>query len=76
MFDYPKSKKQYSISVLVPAFNEEDTIKDTINAIFSAGYLIEELIVLNDGSTDKTKKIVEDLLKKYKKLKLQDKKNS
>ena len=76
LFDYPKSKKQYSISVLVPAFNEEDTIKDTINAIFSAGYPIEELIVLNDGSTDKTKKIVEDLLKKYKKLKLVNKKNS
>lgn len=76
LFDYPKTNKEYSISVLVPAFNEEGTIKDTIKAIFSSGYPIKELIVLNDGSTDKTRKIVESLLKKYKKLKLINKKNS
>ncbi len=76
LFNYPKTNKKYSISVLVPAFNEENTIKDTIKAIFSSGYPIKELIVLNDGSTDRTRKIVESLLKKYKKLKLVNKKNS
>lgn len=76
LFEYPKTKRKYSISVLVPAFNEEKTIEDTVRAIFSTGYPIKELIVLNDGSTDKTGKIVKGLLKKYPKLRLLDKKNS
>lgn len=76
LFKFPKTKKKYSISVLVPAFNEEKTIGDTIKAIFSAEYPIKELIVLNDGSTDKTEKIVKDLLKEYPQLKLVNKKNS
>ena len=29
IFDYPKSKKKYSISFIVPAYNEEKTIEDT-----------------------------------------------
>ena len=61
---------------MVPAFNEEKTIKGTIKAIFSSDYPIKELIVLNDGSKDKTKKIVEKLLKKYPRLKLINKKNT
>ena len=65
MRDIPKAKKEYSISILVPAFNEEKTISNTIETIFSVDYPIEELIVLNDGSTDNTKKIIEKLLKKY-----------
>lgn len=76
LFDYPKAKRKYSISVLVPAFNEENTIENTIKAIFKIKYPIEELIVLNDGSTDNTKKVVKNLLKKYPKLKLLDKPNS
>lgn len=76
LFTYPKTSKKYTISVLVPAFNEEKTIENTIKAIFSSRYPIEELIVLNDGSTDNTSKIVKKLLKKYSNLRLVDKKNS
>ena len=76
LFEYPEAKKQYSISVLVPAWNEEKTIKDTIEHIFEVDYPIKELIVLNDGSKDKTKEIVEKLLKKYPKLKLINKENT
>lgn len=76
LFGYPKAKRNYSISVLVPAFNEEKTIKDTIEAIFSTNYPVTEIIVLNDGSTDNTRKIVEELLKRYSKLKLLNKENS
>lgn len=76
IFSYKKTNKKYSISVLVPAFNEEKTIKDTIKAIFNVNYPIEEVIVLNDGSTDNTKKVVEKLLKKYPNLKIINKKNS
>lgn len=76
LFESPKMEKKYSISVLVPAFNEERTIGGTIKSIFDIEYPIKELIVVNDGSTDNTKNIVENLLKKYPKLKLIDKENS
>ena len=76
LFDYPKTKKKYTISVLVPAYNEEKTIENTIKSIFSSGYPVKELIVLNDGSKDDTGKIVQKLLKKYPALKLINKENS
>lgn len=76
MFLYPKTDKKYSISVLVPSFNEEKTIAETVNSIFESEYPINEVIVLNDGSTDNTKKIVEKLIKKYPNLILLNKQNS
>ncbi len=76
LFSYVQTRNKYSISVLVPAFNEEKTIEKTIKAIFKIDYPIKELIVLNDGSTDKTRKIVEKLLTEFPKLKLINKENS
>jgi len=76
LFDHPEAKRKYSISVLVPAFNEEKTIQETIEAIFNIDYPIEEVIILNDGSKDRTREISEELLKKYPKLKLVNKENS
>ena len=71
-----KISKKYSVSVLVPAWNEEKTIEDTIKAILDVDYPIKEIIILNDGSTDKTKEIVQRLQKKYSKLKLVNKENT
>ncbi len=76
IFSFKKTKKKYNISVLVPVWNEEKTIKNTIESIFEIDYPIQEVIILNDGSTDKTKKIVEELLIKYPKLELVNKKNT
>jgi len=70
-FSYPHSKKEYSVSFIVPAYNEEKTIEDTLKHIFDIDYdNIKEVIVVNDCSKDNTTKIVKNLLKKYKKLKL------
>ncbi len=77
IFEYPKPKRDYSVSVLVPAHNEEGTIKATIEHIMGSDYKgITEVIVLNDGSKDRTAEIVRKLQEKYHKLKLLDKKNS
>jgi cellulose synthase/poly-beta-1,6-N-acetylglucosamine synthase-like glycosyltransferase len=69
-FLYPELSKNYSISFITPAYNEELTIKETIEHIFAIDYNIKELIVVNDCSKDNTKKIVESLMKIYPKLKL------
>lgn len=42
------------ISVIVPAYNEELTIEETIKSLLNLDYKIYEIIVVNDGSKDET----------------------
>lgn len=42
------------ISIIVPAYNEEITIVETINSLLNLNYKIYEIIIVNDGSKDKT----------------------
>ncbi len=69
LFLYASPKKIYSLTFLVPAYNEQNTIEETINAVFKSNYPIKEVIVLDNNSTDKTSEIVKKLTKKYEKLK-------
>ncbi len=62
--------KNPKISVVIPARNEEEDIVDTLNAVAKQEYPNKEVIVVNDGSTDKTQKLVEDFSKKHKYVKL------
>ena len=48
------------VSILVPAYNEEVTIIDTINSLLNLDYPEYEIIVINDGSTDNTAKLIID----------------
>ncbi|MBS3072728.1 glycosyltransferase family 2 protein [Candidatus Pacearchaeota archaeon] len=77
MFYYPKLTKTYGVSVLIPAYNEEDSIEGTVESILNLDYKnIIEIIVINDGSKDRTKEIVQKLEKKYNSVILFDKINS
>ncbi len=49
-----------SVSVLMPAFNAEKYIAQAIKSILQQSYSNFELIVLNDGSTDRTKLILDE----------------
>ena len=46
------------ISVLVAAFNVENTISQTINSILDQSYKNIEIIVINDGSRDNTENVL------------------
>ncbi len=46
------------ISVVVPVYNGEKTIKETINSVLNQTFWDFELLVINDGSKDSTLKIV------------------
>lgn len=57
-----------SLSVFFPAFNEESNIKQTVEKSISVlkGLKIRyEILVVDDGSTDKTFQIAKELEKKY-----------
>ncbi len=42
------------ISIIVPAHNEEKTVVDTVFSLLEQDYHLYEIIVVDDGSTDKT----------------------
>jgi cellulose synthase/poly-beta-1,6-N-acetylglucosamine synthase-like glycosyltransferase len=42
------------ISVLVPAFNEEAVIVESVRSLLALRYPVHEVVVVNDGSTDRT----------------------
>lgn len=52
------------VSVIIPAYNEEQTIQQVLEAV-QALPLEKQIIVVNDGSTDKTYAILEELRQNY-----------
>lgn len=53
------------LSIVVPAYNVQKYIKKCLESIFLQTYRNIEVIVVNDGSTDNTSKILEDFIKKH-----------
>lgn len=51
---------EQGISVLIPAHNEEDTIRETLDSITDQDYENYEVIVIDDCSSDSTPDIVEE----------------
>ncbi len=50
--------KAPTISIVVPAYNAEKTILETIISVQNQSFSDFELIIINDGSTDKTLEII------------------
>ena len=46
--------EELRISIIIPAFNEEITIMNTIDSLAQLDYKNYEIVVVNDGSSDKT----------------------
>lgn len=59
-----------SLSVIIPACNEEESIKQAISHLLYQDYPDFEVIVVNDRSTDHTGVILEELNIKYPQLKV------
>lgn len=53
------------ISIIMPAFNAELYIRKTMNSIINQSYKDWDLIIVNDGSTAGTEKIIADYCIKY-----------
>lgn len=70
LFECPKADREYRVSVLTPAFNEEESIEDTVRAVLDSDYPILEMIVINDNSQDKTGEILARLQKEFSQLRV------
>ena len=64
------------ISIIVPVYNSEKYIKRCIDSIIKQTYQNFELIIINDGSTDNSLKIINDNYSKYKNIKIINQTNS
>lgn len=54
-------KVKPEVSIIIPAYNSQDTIMKTVNSILKTDNRNLELIVINDGSTDDTFEVISKL---------------
>lgn len=59
---------KYKVSVIIPVYNAESTLKTSINSVInqSIGFENIELIIVNDKSTDNSKNIIDEYCNRYK----------
>ena len=55
-----KHEFYFPVSILIPAYNEEVTIVDTVVSLMNLDYNLYEIIVVDDGSKDNTSKVLID----------------
>lgn len=69
--------RSYFVSVIVPAYNEEDSLEKTVESVVNLDYPKDklEILIVNDGSKDNTHKIGKMLERKYKNVKIYSKEN-
>ncbi len=58
-------KDNPSISIIIPCFNEEKNVEETIHAALAQRYENIEVIAVNDGSTDKTRAILDRMAAQF-----------
>ena len=73
---FGRSGELMLISVIIPAFNCEKSIKSTVDSLISSGLTDYEIIIVNDGSTDNTASACNKLCSKYSFIKYIEQKNS
>ena len=57
------------VDIIIPAYNSQKTISKTIKSVFRQTYKNWKIIIIDDASTDDTKKILDTIYKKNKKKK-------
>ncbi len=61
---------QDTISVVIPTYNEKESIGDIISLVLKEVYPLGELIIVDDNSLDKTWQLVENIIQENNKIRL------
>lgn len=70
-----KMSSEYKVSVIIPVYNAEKTIKKAIDSVLAQSMNNIQIVVINDGSTDSTLNILQSYAD-LKNLKLINQKNA
>lgn len=65
-----KNRNEELISIIVPVYNTEKYLKQCMQSLVNQTYKNIEIIVINDGSTDQSQKILEKYLEKDSRVKI------
>ena len=57
-------------SVIIPVFNSEKYLSDCLKSVLNQNHTNYEIIIINDNSTDSSKKILNKFKKKYSKIRI------
>lgn len=68
--------EQKFVSIIIPAYNAEKYIEETIKSALASQYPSFEIVVVNDGSVDSTQEIVERLASQFPAIKVYQQSNS
>lgn len=60
--------KNSLISIIVPVFNSETTLEKCLNSLINQSYKNIEILVIDDGSTDKSAAIIKEMIQKDKRI--------
>lgn len=66
----------YTVSIIIPAYNVENYISRCLESVINQTYTNLDIVVVNDGCTDKTRDIIKFYADKDKRIKLIDIPNS
>lgn len=66
----PELREYPFVSILIPCYNEEDTVRDTVGWACAQRYPDYEVIAINDGSPDRTGEILEELRSRFPRLRV------
>lgn len=66
----PELAEHPFVSILIPCFNEGDNVRETIAWAHAQAYPDFEIIAINDGSTDQTGPILDELRRRYPRLRV------
>ena len=69
-------KKNQLVSIIVPMYNAEKYMSECLDSLINQDYENLEIVLVDDGSTDKTLKICNEYAKKDKRVKVIHQKNS
>ena len=58
------------VSIIMPVYNSEKYVSDAIESVCNQSYKNWELLIVNDGSTDQSSKIIDDYAKKDSRIKV------
>lgn len=70
-----KIQNTLKFTIIIPAYNSQDYIEKAINSVLNQSYKNFELIIVNDGSTDKTLDLINNFAAKDNRIRIFSKEN-